>query len=170
MEARTWAATGRAYTNLWARRLPTFLTMRSRRLFRAIALIATVTGCASMGGRSEGPTLPIDVQVNNNLHVPADLTVYAVSHGGNRALLGDVPPNGTTTLKFKPVAFSEPYRMLATRAGGRDIMSQTFIVASDMTGAIIWTLVPNVVGFVETEPDTATTQLDQGRARGRVIP
>ncbi len=145
----------------------------TRLSFHGLTLITAVclAGCASMGGRSEGPTLPIDVQVNNNLRLPADLTVYAVSHGGNRALLGDVPPNGTATLKFKPVAFSEPYRLLATRARGRDIMSQTFIVGSDMTGGIVWTLIPNVVGFLGTDPDTTTTpQLDQGRARSRVVP
>lgn len=124
-----------------------------------------------MGGRSEGPTLLIDVQVNNNLRLPADLTVYAVSRVGNRALLGDVPPNRATTLKFKPATFSEPYRLLATRAGDRDIISQTFIVGSDMTGGIVWTLIPNIVGFVGTDPDTTSTpQLDQGRAKSRVIP
>ncbi|MDQ2889073.1 MAG: hypothetical protein M3R65_00785 [Gemmatimonadota bacterium] len=133
--------------------------MLRRSLLRAVGLTilcATVplAGCATPAGRSGGPAVPIDVQVNNNLRLPADLSVYAVSQGGNRMLLGDVPPASNTTLRFKPVAFSEPYRLLAIRPNGREIRSQSFIVGSDMTGGIVWTLVPNIVGFEGVDPDS----------------
>ena len=47
--------------------------------------------------------------------------------------------------------------LVATRAGGRDILSQSFTVGSDMTGAIVWTLVPNIVGFENVDADTTGT-------------
>jgi hypothetical protein len=150
--------------------MPTRLQARLLPLSLAIAML--LTGCASAGGRTEGPTLPIDLQVNNNLPIPTDLSVYVVRRGGIRTLVGNVPPGATRTLKFKPVSFSEPYRLMAIRPNGRMIRSQTFTVGSDMTGAISWTLVPNIVGFENFESDTlvAPDSLDRGRARDRVIP
>jgi hypothetical protein len=136
--------------------------MFTRASSRAIALAAlipavTIAGCASVRGRTQGPTVPIDVEVRNNLLLPTDLTVYTVDAIGNRTLLGGVPPGATTVLRFKPVSFSEPYRLLARRALGRDIRSQSFSVLSDMTGRIIWTLVPNIVGFEDIDVDSART-------------
>ena len=131
-------------------------TMRISSLGRTIAAgaIATLAACATPGGRATGPTVPIDLQVNNNLRLPADLSVYAVSQGGNRMLLGDVPPGKNRTLRFKPVAFSEPYRLLAILPNGHQVHSQSFIVGSDMTGGIVWTLVPNIIGFIEVDSDS----------------
>jgi hypothetical protein len=136
--------------------------MFTRGPYRAVALAAlipavAVAGCASVRGRTTGPTVPIDVEVRNNLLLPTDLTVYAVDRAGSRTLLGGVPPNTTTVLRFKPLSFSEPYRLIARRALGRDIRSQSFSVLSDMTGRIIWTLVPNIVGFEDIEVDSART-------------
>jgi hypothetical protein len=136
----------------------TLTSLRTAALASAAILSAAIlVSCASAGGRTEGPTVPVDVVVNNNLTIPADLTVYAVTRGGNRTLLGGVLPQKTATFTFKPVSFSEPYRLLATRARGRDIRSQMFTVISDMTGKIIWTLVPNIVGFEDVETDSAGT-------------
>ena len=90
---------------------PTPITaMRNFSIIRALAPAAmlALAACATTGGRSSGFTLPIDLQVNNNLRLPADLSVYAVSRAGTRMLLGDVPPGQNRTLRFKPVAFSEP--------------------------------------------------------------
>ncbi len=136
---------------------PSLQSIRSVQRLLTIAGCATIAACATPGGRTSGATLPIDVQVNNNLRLPADLSVYAVSQGGHRTLLGDVPPATNRTLRFKPVAFSEPYRLLAIQPNGRQIVSQSFIVGSDMTGGIIWTLTPNIVGFEGVDPDSATT-------------
>jgi hypothetical protein len=130
-------------------------TMNSIRL-ATIASAFILAGCASARGRTEGPTVPIDVQVNNNLHFPGDITVYVVSSGGNRTLLGGAPPGTTRNFTFKPVSFSEPYYFLATRARGRDIRSATFTVRSDLTGRIDWSLAPNVVGFEEMDEGPAT--------------
>lgn len=123
---------------------------------RAAALAAAIglVGCASLRGRTEGPTVPITLEVQNNLALPTDLTVYAVTQSGTRTLLGDVPPASTKSFTFKPVSFSEPYRLLATRPLRRGISSQVFTVGSDMTGKIIWTLSPNIVGFEEVDTDS----------------
>jgi hypothetical protein len=141
--------------------------MRARSPLRSAALgaalaatlataLGAAAGCATVRGRTTGPTVPVDVEVRNNLPLPTDITVYAVNEIGNRTLLGGVPPNKTVTLRFKPASFTEPYRLLARRALGRDIRSQSFSVLSDMTGRIIWTLVPNIVGFEDVDTDSTT--------------
>ncbi len=122
----------------------------------AAGSLGLLSGCASTsGGRTEGPTVPIDLVVQNNLLRPTDLTIYAVTWDGHRTLLGSVPPRTTRTFSFKPVSFAERYRILATRITGRDIRSQVFTVGSDMTGQITWTMIPNIVGFKGTDPDTS---------------
>jgi hypothetical protein len=135
--------------------------MFTRTSLCAAALAASVLaasvglpGCASLRGRTEGPTVPIAVEVQNNLALPTDLTIYAVTRSGARTLLGDVPPASTKSFTFKPVSFSEPYRLLATRPLHRTIASQVFTVGSDMTGRIIWTMSPNIVGFEEVDTDS----------------
>ncbi|MEO6777905.1 MAG: hypothetical protein ABI194_00490 [Gemmatimonadaceae bacterium] len=119
--------------------------------------MVSLAACASAGGRTEGVPIPIQLQVINNLRLPTDLTVYAVTRAGNRTLLGGVHPGATTNLTFTPVSFSEPYRLLATTANGRSIRSQSFSVVSDMTGAIVWTLVPNIVGFEIMDADSVAS-------------
>lgn len=118
------------------------------------ALIAALSACATLRGRTEGPTVPIDLEIQNNLNLPSDLTIYAVSRSGARTLIGSVPPATTTSFRFKPVSFSEPYRLLANRALARPIRSQVFTVGSDMTGRIIWMLSPNIIGFEDVESDS----------------
>ena len=122
-----------------------------------IAAAVVIPGCASIHGRTEGPTLPIDLEIHNNLLLPTDLTIYAVTEARTRTLLGSVPPASTRTLRFKPVTFTERYRLVAKRAGARDIVSEPFSVGSDMTGAIVWTLVPNIIGFENVDTDSTTT-------------
>ncbi len=137
--------------------------MFSRASLRAAALaVVGVAGCASLPGRTEGPTVPITVEVRNNLALPTDLTVYAVTRSGARTLLGSVPPASTKSFTFKPVSFSEPYRLLATRALRRAIASQVFTVGSDMTGRIVWTMSPNIVGFEQVDTDS-TAASDTGK-------
>ena len=123
----------------------------------ALAAVVAVAGCASLRGRTEGPTVPVIVQVQNNLPLPTDLTIYTVTRSGARTLLGSVPPAATRSFTFKPVSFSEPYRLLATRPLRRAIMSEVFTVGSDMTGRIIWTMSPNIIGFEDVDTDSAAS-------------
>lgn len=140
--------------------------MFSRASLRPAVLVAIfcVAGCAATRGRTEGPTVPISLEVQNNLPLPADLTIYAVSRSGTRTLLGDVPPAATRSFTFKPLSFSEPYRLQANRPLRRPIRSQVFTVGSDMTGKIIWTLSPNIVGFEEVESDSTAAKDTTGTA------
>jgi hypothetical protein len=128
--------------------------MLSRSLSVAAAL--TLLACASGSGRSaEGTPHPVDIEVRNNLLVPTDLTVYAVrSTGGGAMLLGSILPAKTQTLRFTPSAYTDSYRLYARLPNGRAIRSESFIVGSDMTGTIVWTLVPNILGFFETDSTT----------------
>jgi hypothetical protein len=130
------------------------LSAAARFVVPAIAMLA----CASAGGgRTEGATVPIDIVVKNNLQLPTDLTVYAVSTEGHRTLLGSVHPQDSATFSFKPVSFSQQYRLLAIRSGRRSIRSEVFSVVSTNTGGITWTMVPNIIGFQGAAPDTAAS-------------
>ena len=129
----------------------------------ALVAIGCMAGCASARGRTEGPTVPISVEVQNNLPLPTDLTIYAVSRSGTRTLLGDVPPASTKSFTFKPLSFSEPYRFQANRPLRRPIRSEVFTVGSDMTGRIIWTLSPNIVGFEEIDSDSVAASDTTGK-------
>ena len=123
----------------------------------AAAAIALLAACASAGSRSSGPTPPVQLVIKNNLGLPTDLTVYAVTRGGFRTLIGDVPPAATRSFTFKPVSFSERYQLLAYRPLKRPIRSEHFSVGDDLTGTIVWTLVPNIVGFEEIDTDSTGT-------------
>ena len=123
----------------------------------AVSVLNPAACASATGGRTEGPTNPVDLVVNNNLLRPTDLTIYAVTWDGHRSLLGSVPPREIRTFSFKPVSFTEQYRLLATRITGRDIRSQVFSVGSDMTGQITWTMIPNIVGFKGVDPDSSGT-------------
>ena len=143
--------------------------MSKRATFRAgtlaaAAVAAMVLACASAGGgRSSGPTLPVQLEVRNNLGLPTDLSVYAITRGGSRTMLGDVPPATTRTFTFKPVSFSERYYLVAYRPLKRAIRSASFSVGDDMAGRIIWTLVPNIVGFEELDTDSTGTDSSGNR-------
>lgn len=120
----------------------------------ALAVAIGLAGCASPRGRTEGRPVPVDIEVRNNLALPTDLTVFAVTRSGVRTLLGTVPPASTKNFRFTPISFSEPYRLLATRPLRRQIRSEVFTVGSDMTGRIIWTMSPNLIGFEDIDTDS----------------
>ena len=126
--------------------------------FAVLTLAATLLGCASAAGRTpQARPHPVDVEVRNNLLLPTDLTVYVLrDYGAGRTLLGSVSPGRTQTLRFTPVTYTEVYRLYANPTGGRPIRSQPFTIGSDMTGRIVWTLVPNIVGFEDVSDSTTS--------------
>lgn len=110
------------------------------------------------GARNAQPIRPIEVEIVNNLPLPTALTIYSETSNGARAILGNVLPAKTATLTFTPVAYYEPYQLIATRPQRGNIVSQSFTVGSAMTGRIVWTLVPNIIGFQDMDqPDSAAT-------------
>ena len=125
----------------------------------AVAVAATTACTPANVQRPEGKPVPVQLVVNNNLLRPTDLTIYTVDWDGQRRLLGSVPPRTIRDFSFTPVSYSEQYRFLATRITGRDIRSQVFTIGSEMTGQITWTMIPNLVAFRGTDPDTTSTTL-----------
>lgn len=132
------------------------------RLHHRVAVTAAVVASAAMGGcatlrqQDNVPPHPITITVNNNLSLPSDLTVYAVSTYGGPRILGSAVPARTTSFQLTPRSFSEPYRLLARTAMGGRIWSQQYTVRDTRTGEIIWTLVPNILAFRDV-PDTTAT-------------
>jgi hypothetical protein len=141
--------------------------MRRFVLLTAItAFLAFAFSCASTG-RNESTPGPVKIEVNNNLRTPIDVTVFIAS-AGTRQILGLVGPSATKTFVFTPRSYNETYRLVGEIPLSRPIRSQPFIVGSEMTGIITWTLVPNIVGFWEAEEDTTlvdttTTSADSAR-------
>lgn len=132
----------------------------SRTLSRfSLAAAIVISACAPhSGGRNARPIRAVAVEVQNNLPLPAPLTIYATNGYAGRVLLGNATSTGTTTLAFTPASYSDTYRLIATRPLGRNVISQPFTVGSEMTGRIVWTLVPNIVGFLEVDQtDTVAT-------------
>jgi hypothetical protein len=118
----------------------------------ALAILAA--GCASASTQG-GPLHPVNVEVDNNLPIPTNITVYLIEVPGARRQLGDVPGGETKTLQFTPTSLSQEYRLLAERPLARPLRSQPFTIGDDMTGTIVGTRVPNIVGFRDV-PDTTT--------------
>jgi hypothetical protein len=118
----------------------------------ALALMATtaVGACASGHSHRGGGEQQIIVHLTNDLTPPSDVTVYAVSEGGIRRLLGEVPPNKDRALKIPSDIFpGTSFRIVAERTGGRPVVSQP-ITATSGTQMIDWDLQTNSMWFPET--------------------
>jgi hypothetical protein len=114
------------------------------RLYSLLALVLLVGACASTGSRNdEGEVVPISIVVENTASLSSDLTVYVVSRGGGRQILGSVPPNRTVTLPYSGVVSGGTYRLLARPNGGRDIVSNSFVFGSPGS-SVRWNVYSNV--------------------------
>jgi hypothetical protein len=122
----------------------------------AMALgIALVTACASAHGaahakrNNEDVPHDINIEVQNDLPVPTMLTVYVVEGGGGgiRRSLGVVPGDEVQTFTFRPLSFSQPYRLLAYQQLSRPIYSPMFTVGSSATGTVIWSMYNGIISF-----------------------
>lgn len=126
----------------------------------APALVAAlaIAGCATMRARTDVAPHPVTITVINNLLVPRDLTLYAVTTGGAIRIIGNVPPTDSTTLQMTPRSFSEPYRLLAQGVpSGIRIWSDEFTVRDANTGEIRWMLRPNILQFFDVPEDSTAT-------------
>jgi hypothetical protein len=109
-----------------------------------LALTACATGHAR-GGASDGAPQAV-VRLTNDLNPPSDITVYAVSDGGFRQLLGDVPPNQQKVLHFPITGATERVRLVAERGIQRPVRSQPIVLTGNGT-VINWDLSTNSVWF-----------------------
>jgi hypothetical protein len=114
-----------------------------------------LAGCAAHHHVSEAPPHPISVEVQNNITVPTELTVFVQpDQGGARQMLGTVPGAQTRTFTFTPVSWGQQYRLTGRPPIGGPITSPRFTVNDPQTGTISWALVPNQVQFFNTTVDT----------------
>jgi len=129
-----------------------------QRFSRAAALVATVAtvGCATMRQSPDVPPHPITITIINNLRIPTDLSVYAVTSGGNVSILGTASPTDSTSFTMTPRAFSEPYRLLVRTPSGQRFWSDEYTVRDANTGEIRWQLVPNILTFYDVADSTST--------------
>jgi len=123
-----------------------------------MVLAMTLAGCSGLSNRNDQPMHPLTIEVKNNLTMPTQITVYIISEGGFRQVLGDIGPSDSRTFAFTPRSYSETYRLVAQIPLSRPFRSQPFTVGSEMTGWIQWTMIPNIIGFWDREEDTMVVQ------------
>ena len=142
------------------------LGRRARHMLSAGAYVAAVAGvgvglagCAGHHHISEAPPHPIAVEVQNNITIPTELTVFVTQdQGGARQMLGTVPGAQTKSFAFTPVSWGQPYRLEGRTPLGHVVRSPSFTVNDPETGTVTWALVPNQVQFYNTVTDTAATK------------
>ena len=138
------------------------LGRRARAVLSAGAYLGAVAGlggglisCAGHHHISEAPPHPIAVEIQNNITVPTELTVFIQQdQGGARQMLGTVPGAQTRSFTFTPVSWGQPYRLEGRPPLGGSIFSPRFTVNDPQTGTVTWALVPNQVQFYNTAVDT----------------
>jgi len=142
------------------------LGRRARVVLTAGAYIGAVTGfgvglagCAGHHHISEAPPHPVAVEVQNNLTIPTELTVFVTQDGGGtRQMLGSVPGAQTKTFTFTPLSFGQPYRLEGRTPLGRIVFSPRFDITDPETGTVTWAVIPNQVQFYNIATDTAISK------------
>jgi hypothetical protein len=126
----------------------------------AVVSIVAVLGlgpiaCAGHHHISTAPPHPIAVEINNNLTVPTELTVFITQDaGGIRQMLGTVPGAQTKSFTFTPISWDMTYRIVGERPLGGPVISPRFNVNDPETGVVSWNVIPNQVEFYDVQVDT----------------
>jgi hypothetical protein len=117
----------------------------------AFVLVLAAGACAGTRGQQNGTgnedTGGVTVQVENTGTLSSDITVYILSSGGGRQLLGTVRPNRTETLRYRGNPAGGQYRLLARPTGGREIASNSFLLNEGST--IRWNLQSNIAVAID---------------------
>ena len=119
--------------------------LRPIRTLLALVLALAVAACSTTsGGQSgaRGERPGVSIQVENDNTPSSDLTVYMVSSGGSRQIIGTVPPNRTVTLRYDGPIVGGQFRLLARPNGGRDIVSNPFSLGG--VTRVRWSLQSNI--------------------------
>ncbi len=106
--------------------------------------------CAAHHPSSDAPSHAIAVRIQNNLGMPAVLTVFMThDQGGMSQLLGTVPGGRIETFAYTPVAWDVAYRLVATYGSSKlsdaAFTSPRFNLQDANTGAVVWDLQTNQV-------------------------
>ena len=116
----------------------------------AFVLVLAAGACAGTRGQPNGTgndSGGVNVQVENTGTLSSDITVYILSSGGGRRLLGTVRPNRVETLRYRGTTTSGQYRLLARPTGGREIASNSFLLNEGAT--IRWNLQSNIAVAID---------------------
>jgi hypothetical protein len=126
----------------------------------AVASFVAVLGlgplaCAGHHHINQAPPHPISVEINNNLTVPTELTVFVTQdQGGPRQMLGTVPGAQTKSFTFTPISWDMTYRLIGQRPLGGPVVSPRFVINDPETGVVSWNVIPNQVEFYDVQVDT----------------
>jgi hypothetical protein len=91
----------------------------------AVVSIVAVLGlgpiaCAGHHHINQAPPHPIAVEINNNLTIPTELTIFVTQDGGGlRQMLGTVPGAKTKSFTFTPISWDMTSRDVAEVHGER---------------------------------------------------
>ena len=116
---------------------------RALRSLLAFALVLLANACATTSRNDEGEGGAISIIVENTGTPSSDLTVYVVSPGGGRQIVGSVPPGRTATLRYNGSIAGGTHRLLARPTGGRDIVSNTFTFGGPGS-SVRWNILSNI--------------------------
>jgi hypothetical protein len=119
---------------------------RIRSALASLLLVMVSLSACATGARGSGEASAdgqITVRVNNNLTVPAEVTVFIVNELGSSRLLGSVPSNGSRSFQYSPTASSGRYHLVARGTGGAEITSNVFTAGGTETA--VWALNSNIV-------------------------
>lgn len=133
-----------------------------RRAASTAATIASIVvlglgplACAGHHHINQAPPHPIAVEINNNLTVPTELTIFVTQDaGGIRQMLGTVPGAQTKSFTFTPSSWDMTYRLVGQRPLGGPVVSPRFTVNDPETGVVSWNVIPNQVQFYDVQVDT----------------
>jgi hypothetical protein len=113
--------------------------------FLSIALLVLALpllgACSLLGRGSPGET--VTLEINNNLAVPAALSVYAYSDVGSRQLIGSVSPDRQAVLRFHAAHITGNYRFVAVVRRGSQLVSNPVSLNGGET--VTWELRNNVL-------------------------
>ncbi|HEX8242884.1 MAG TPA: hypothetical protein VF541_05300 [Longimicrobium sp.] len=116
---------------------------RARSISIALLLLALpVLGACSLL-RHNGPGETVTLEINNNLAIPAALTVYAYSDVGSRQLIGSVSPDRQAVLRFHAGNITGSYRFVAVVRRGSQLVSNPVSLNGGET--VTWELRNNVL-------------------------
>lgn len=134
----------------YLRRRPRVASSTGSLVGAVAALVLGPLACAGPHHISQAPPHPIAVEIQNNLTVPTELTVYITQdRGGLRQMLGTVPGDKTMSFNYTPVSWDLTYRLVGERPLGRPVVSPPFVVNDPNTGAVTWAVIPNQVQFYD---------------------
>ncbi|HEX2202556.1 MAG TPA: hypothetical protein VHG91_04645 [Longimicrobium sp.] len=118
---------------------------RALRPAAALALLLAASACGGARRARPGTEPPPEVQivVENNLPIPAPLTVYVLPENGGRLLLGTVPGATTASFRYRPVNLGFAHRLVARTTSGDDLRSDLFRLSGKTR--LVWSVRDNLL-------------------------